>query len=631
MKIKRHIKFCILSVFLLLVTVVASACLSNVAWAVDLPFNQNQGGQGGYQAGAYDLNAEQPTADNWTRQSRFVGGNSPRLKWELNIGSSIDATPVVGADGMIYFGARNGSIYAVDKNGNQKWSFSTGYEIVSSPAIAGDGTILVSSKDGCLYALDSSGGLKWAYTSSNIFEASPVIGTDGVIYLGSKDGRLFAINPDGSEKWIINTAGIDFPVAIGQDGCIYTSSRDGTIFCINPSGIIKWKTSLEGILNSPALDKEGNIYVCSGAYLNVLNPKGGIRFRYDLNGAEEVKSPITLGPDGSVYVGANQLYRFSPGGSSNWTSGIYNATAPILDANGKIFIASSYLSGRLYALNQDGRQIWDYSIGGAEQVPVLGSDGTIYIGSRDGRLYAIDTIPFEVASTDVSESQKDVALDKSITITFTKDTIAGTGYERIKLIDTMAQPIGFSRRLLGNKLVIEPDTDLKPDQNYVLRIPADALKDATGGTLAEEFVLRFSTYSNISNLIQAEFTIGQKIYRVAGQDQGMDAEPFVQNGRSFVPVRFLAMALGVPENNVKWNEPERKVTLEKDSTYVEMIMGSDIILVNSKETKMEVAPLNHGQRIYLPARYVAEAFGYDVLWDQTRQAVYVSLPGQLGR
>jgi hypothetical protein len=62
---------------------------------------------------------------------------------------------------------------------------------------------------------------------------------------------------------------------------------------------------------------------------------------------------------------------------------------------------------------------------------------------------------------------------------------------------------------------------------------------------------------------KVKFYVGQNIFRVNGRDLSMGAAPFLENGRAYVPVRFLAMALGVPEDRISWSPSARTVTLMK--------------------------------------------------------------------
>ncbi|MBE3573611.1 MAG: hypothetical protein IMW95_11815 [Moorella humiferrea] len=47
--------------------------------------------------------------------------------------------------------------------------------------------------------------------------------------------------------------------------------------------------------------------------------------------------------------------------------------------------------------------------------------------------------------------------------------------------------------------------------------------------------------------------------------------------------------------------------------------------MTANRVELEGAPLNREGRLFLPARYVAEALGYRVTWYPTRQQVLVTL------
>jgi len=114
-------------------------------------------------------------------------------------------------------------------------------------------------------------------------------------------------------------------------------------------------------------------------------------------------------------------------------------------------------------------------------------------------------------------------------------------------------------------------------------------------------------------------TEGQKHVREA------DTAPILENGRTLVPVRYLALALGVPEGGINWFPSSQTVTLAHKGVTVTLAVGGNILYVNDRPGTMDVTPiLLPPGRIYLPARYVAEAFGYSVLWDEKEQSILIS-------
>jgi hypothetical protein len=120
------------------------------------------------------------------------------------------------------------------------------------------------------------------------------------------------------------------------------------------------------------------------------------------------------------------------------------------------------------------------------------------------------------------------------------------------------------------------------------------------------------------------FALGVKEYFVNNQIPGvrMDVAPFIENGRTFVPVRFLGNALGVANNNIGWDEKKRLVTLaEPGFPKVELLIGGKTIKSNGQPKQMDVAPVIRDKRTFLPARFVAEALGYQVDWDPVNNIV----------
>lgn len=120
------------------------------------------------------------------------------------------------------------------------------------------------------------------------------------------------------------------------------------------------------------------------------------------------------------------------------------------------------------------------------------------------------------------------------------------------------------------------------------------------------------------------FALGVKECFVDGQTPGvkMDVAPFIENGRTYVPVRYLSNALGVTDENIGWDERARLVTLaEPGFPKVELTIGNKTIKSDGQARQMDVAPVIRDARTFLPARFVAEALGYQVDWDAANQVV----------
>lgn len=204
--------------------------------------------------------------DVWRFTTMSRQSNVGALKWRYSTGDWVSSNPVIGMDGTIYVGSRNGYIYAVNPNGTLKWRYQTGGRVISSPAIGTDGTIYVGSRDDYIYALNANGTLKWKYTVGSYVDASPAVGANGTIYVGSSGGRIYVLNPNGTLRWEYQTGDAVYSSpTIAADGTIYVGSSDGYLYAIYSDS--------QGLVNSPWPKFRGN--------LRNTGKFGGRRIQYD--------------------------------------------------------------------------------------------------------------------------------------------------------------------------------------------------------------------------------------------------------------------------------------------------------------------------------------------------------------
>ena len=107
-----------------------------------------------------------------------------------------------------------------------------------------------------------------------------------------------------------------------------------------------------------------------------------------------------------------------------------------------------------------------------------------------------------------------------------------------------------------------------------------------------------------------------------------DAKPFIKDGRTLVPLRPIANALGL---TVAWNAEAQQAGFSDGTTTVVFELNSkeyyvfhDETLENSDVVKMDTAAISENGRTYAPAKYLAQAFGYTVGWEQATQTVKIT-------
>ncbi len=98
-----------------------------------------------------------------------------------------------------------------------------------------------------------------------------------------------------------------------------------------------------------------------------------------------------------------------------------------------------------------------------------------------------------------------------------------------------------------------------------------------------------------------------------------DVHPFIENDRTYVPIRFIAEELGY---KVDWNQSEREVTLDNELNYITMKIGSNVAINNGNTVDLEEPVQLRFDRTFIPLRKVAELLGKSVNYnDVTKVAI----------
>lgn len=123
------------------------------------------------------------------------------------------------------------------------------------------------------------------------------------------------------------------------------------------------------------------------------------------------------------------------------------------------------------------------------------------------------------------------------------------------------------------------------------------------------------------------FTIGSTQYTVDGQTVQMDAAPYIEDNRTFLPVRFVANALGISDSNIYYNPTNDNLTLFNGTEYITLVVGSTSMVTaiygkyGDTTVSMDVAPIIRDGRVYIPISWLAQALGSNVSWDAASQTI----------
>ena len=103
---------------------------------------------------------------------------------------------------------------------------------------------------------------------------------------------------------------------------------------------------------------------------------------------------------------------------------------------------------------------------------------------------------------------------------------------------------------------------------------------------------------------------------------------YAHDNRTFVPVRFVAERLGA---DVTWEGDTQTVVVQKGGHTIRMAVGSLTYTLDGEEKALDVpaeymASTGGNARTMVPVRFVTEALGYQVEWDQPRNLVVIARP-----
>ena len=286
----------------------------------------------------------------------------------------------------------------------QRWTVNFGQPI-SYPLIA-EGRVFVTVKNAVvqgssLYALDATNGaIIWSFNLGGFSRLS------GTCY---ENGRVFAVNGDGVLRafdgatgnviWNVqlpNQWSFSSPPTV-LDGVIYTggAGSGGTVYAVNANtGAVLWTSSVaNGDNSSPAVTNDGVYvsYACPNVYK--LNPLTGAKIWHFAPGCSGGGGKTPALYNGRLYV------RDSSGGSIHDSQtgakiGTFVAkNTPAFSGTRGFFLNGPFSFGSfgtLQARDVDTNTVlWSFAGDGFLQSAVLVVNDYVYVGSAQGKLYAV--------------------------------------------------------------------------------------------------------------------------------------------------------------------------------------------------------------------------------------------------
>lgn len=343
-------------------------------------------------------------------------------RWTMSNGNYVKVSnPVFSNDNTTFYlptadgGGSNGlNVYNID---GQTYTLYTPFNVKTyggGSAVGPDDVIYQGAYDGKLYAINEDGTQKWAYdtnATNKKLECFPAVNSEGnVVYVIDGDNVLHAINTsNGNNKWSQNLEGTAGAVAIDKDGKIYAGTQN-YIYAFDNEGTQLWKVSANVTERGSFAIDGTTLYAAQkgGAGLVAINAgDGSVKWTVPANG--DSYFPV-VDKEGAVYFvdkGGKSLYAVNSQGILEWrieaTAGL-NYCCPVIDENGIIYFGA--MDGIIHAVDTStGEEIWRITTndsGNNAKIMAgmtVGPDKNLYVGYIGGNVVAIPVFAGPETST----------------------------------------------------------------------------------------------------------------------------------------------------------------------------------------------------------------------------------------
>jgi outer membrane protein assembly factor BamB len=243
----------------------------------------------------------------------------------------------------------------------------------------------------------------------------PVITSDNRIIFSERtfpsddEGYLVCADDNGSVLWKIvhdPLYGFNSPT-VGPDNLIYTGEINGNVLCYFPDGGLNWskKMGFEPFLTI----SNSNIYVASEGKLSALKLNGSLDWEYVLGPYGDPDCFPTVDKQGTIYV----LYHFmgeqavekvieaiNPNGTLKWRTETAQPSyfvgmryPPIIGPDGTVYVGTD--DRDLLAFAPNGTKKWGFSLNGEMFGAAVSKEGTVYAAAiadyqNKSHVYAIN-------------------------------------------------------------------------------------------------------------------------------------------------------------------------------------------------------------------------------------------------
>ncbi|WP_165867474.1 copper amine oxidase N-terminal domain-containing protein [Paenibacillus pinisoli] len=98
--------------------------------------------------------------------------------------------------------------------------------------------------------------------------------------------------------------------------------------------------------------------------------------------------------------------------------------------------------------------------------------------------------------------------------------------------------------------------------------------------------------------------------------------PILQNGTTQLPLREIGNLLN---SKTTWIPEGKRIVITNPQARIELALGSKQAKVNGKNVELRTVPYNKNGVVYVPVRFISEAFGAQVDWHEKERRVNITM------
>ncbi len=116
------------------------------------------------------------------------------------------------------------------------------------------------------------------------------------------------------------------------------------------------------------------------------------------------------------------------------------------------------------------------------------------------------------------------------------------------------------------------------------------------------------------------FHLDKKDVYLNGELHTLDVAPFTQNGKTYVPIKFLGDAFGM---KVEWEDKTRRIMMETEKYSIQFDSDNKKVWVNGKETPFSEAALIKNNRLMIKLTWLSDYMGASYNYNHELRSVEV--------